>query len=358
MTARNMTSGSAQLPPRFVARWASCRLSRLLPRRIGSSTAATTTLPPCWNCGPSSQTSRTPRRPNPTQLLPGTEVNQDDGFVQSTVPHSWTPRFQKRDSLPTVRETDSPDGDRTGNGGQYSPGALDVLEDNMSVHESAESTDVLVVGFGPVGKLLAIKLGRAGHRVVVDRQQKGYPLPRAVTHDAEFARILQSIGLPPTSIPEITQPYDEMYVWKNQSGETLIEVDWSGHGSSGWNNTFFFNQPDLEDRLDQIVSELPTVQVRRGWLSTDHVDGPDSVLVTLQDAESQVEKKVRAKYLIGADGATSKVRERMNGGWHDLGYFFDWLVIDVVPNPELKFPHIATQTCDVSRPCTMVPGGP
>ena len=229
----------------------------------------------------------------------------------------------------------------------------------MSVHESVESTDVLVVGFGPVGKLLAIKLGRAGHRVVVvDRQQKGYPLPRAVTHDAEFARILQSIGLPPTSIPEITQPYDEMYVWKNQSDETLLEVDWSGYGSSGWNNTYFFNQPDLEDRLDRIVTTLPTVQVRRGWLAIDHVDGPDAVQVTLRDEESQVQKVISAQYLIGADGATSKVRERMRGGWHDLGYFFDWLVIDVVPNPELKFPHIAMQTCDVARPCTMVPGGP
>ena len=243
-----------------------------------------------------------------------------------------------------------------GNGGQFLLVPSDTLEDNMSVQES---TDVVVVGFGPVGKLLAIKLGRAGHRVVVvDRQQKGYPLPRAVTHDAEFARILQSIGLPPTSIPEITQPYDDMYVWKNQSGETLLEVDWSGHGTSGWNNTYFFNQPDLEDRLDQIVATLPNVQVRRGWLAIDHADGLDAVSVTLRDEESQVQKVVTAQYLVGADGATSKVRERMRGGWHDLGYFFDWLVVDVQPKPELQFPHVATQTCDVARPCTMVPGGP
>ena len=71
-----------------------------------------------------------------------------------------------------------------------------------------------------------------------------------------------------------------------------------------------------------------------------------------------MEKVVTAQYLIGADGATSKVRERMRGGWHDLGYFFDWLVVDVQPKPELQFPHVATQTCDVARPCTMVPGGP
>lgn len=229
----------------------------------------------------------------------------------------------------------------------------------MSDHRAVESVDVVVVGFGPVGKLLAIGLGRAGHRVlIVDRQQKGYPLPRAVTHDAEFARILQSVGLPPDQIPGITQPYDDMYVWRNQAKETLLEVDWRGTGPSGWNNTYFFNQPDLEDRFDEIVKGLPTVQVRRGWLAADHTDGPDAVRVTLQDAESQVEKTVTAKYLIGADGASSRVRERMNAGWHDLGYFFDWLVVDVIPSPELNFPHVAIQTCDVTRPATMVPGGP
>lgn len=229
----------------------------------------------------------------------------------------------------------------------------------MSDHNAVESADVVVVGYGPVGKLLSITLGRAGHQVlVVDRQQRGYPLPRAVTHDAEFARILQSIGLAPDTIPDVTEPYDAMYVWRNQAEETLLEVDWSGFGPSGWNNTFFFNQPDLEDRLDRIVSGMPNVEVRRGWLVTDHTDTTDGLHVTLQDSESQVEKQVTARYLVGADGANSKVRERMNGGWHDLGYFFDWLVIDVRPAPELNFPHIATQTCDVTRPCTMVPGGP
>ena len=134
---------------------------------------------------------------------------------------------------------------------------------------SRMTADVVIVGFGPVGKLLAIQLGRQAWCCRRGPNEAGYPLPRAVTHGAEFARILQSIGLPPTSIPEITQPYDDMYVWKNQSGETLLKVDWSGHGSSGWNNTYFFNQPDLKDRLDQIVATLPTVQVRRGWLAID-----------------------------------------------------------------------------------------
>src|SRR6478672_385076 len=122
--------------------------------------------------------------------------------------------------------------------------------------------DVTIVGFGPVGKLLALQLGRRGHRVlVVDRKEAGYPLPRAVTHCSDFARILQSVGLSPDSIPDVTEPYDDMYVWKNGQGQTLVEVDWSGRGESGWYNTYFFNQPALEDHLDALVEDLPTVTV-------------------------------------------------------------------------------------------------
>ena len=116
---------------------------------------------------------------------------------------------------------------------------------------SALSAEVAVVGFGPVGKLLAIQLGRRGHDVVVvDRQEAGYPLPRAVTHDSEFARVLQSVGLAPDTIPEVTEPYDDRYVWRNGEGRTLVEVDWTGHGESGWFNTYFFHQPSLEDALE------------------------------------------------------------------------------------------------------------
>ena len=37
-----------------------------------------------------------------------------------------------------------------------------------------------------------------------------------------------------------------MYVWRNGDGQTLVEVDWSGRGETGWYNTYFFHQPALE----------------------------------------------------------------------------------------------------------------
>ena len=221
------------------------------------------------------------------------------------------------------------------------------------------AVDVLIVGFGPVGKLLAIQLGRRGHDVlVIDREQAGYPLPRAVTHDSDFARILQSVGLSPDTIPAITQPYDDMYVWRNGEGQTLVEIDWKGLGESGWYNTYFFHQPALEDALDAVIDGLPSVRAVRGWEAVAFAQDAASATVTVRSAGTGEQVDVTALWLIGADGANSGVRRWAGIEWHDEGYFHDWLVVDVKPRPGLEFPHVAAQSCDVHRPSTMVPGGP
>ncbi|MFF3501798.1 bifunctional 3-(3-hydroxy-phenyl)propionate/3-hydroxycinnamic acid hydroxylase [Streptomyces sp. NPDC003247] len=221
------------------------------------------------------------------------------------------------------------------------------------------AVDVTIVGFGPVGKLLAIHLGRRGHQVlVVDRNTAGYPLPRAVTHCSDFARILQSVGLSPDTVPAITQPYDDMYVWRDGEGRTLVEVDWSGRGESGWYNTYFFHQPSLEDAFDTLIARMPNVTVRRGWEAVALDQDADAVTLTVRGDASGTERSVRSAWLVGADGANSRVRRWAGLDWHDEGYFYDWLVVDVKPRPELRFPHIAAQSCDARRPSTMVPGGP
>ncbi|GGG26513.1 3-(3-hydroxyphenyl)propionate hydroxylase [Rhodococcoides trifolii] len=232
----------------------------------------------------------------------------------------------------------------------------------MDTRESISNritADVLVVGFGPVGKLLSILLGRKGHTVVVvDKNEAAYPLPRAVTHCSDFARILQSIGLSPDTIPEITVPYDDMYSWRNGDGDTLVEVDWSGTGESGWYNTYFFHQPALEDALDSIVASLDTVQVMRGWEAVSSTQTRRDVTVGLESSSGPGEVTVIADWVVGADGANSTIRSLTGIEWHDDGYFFDWLVVDVVLHENMHFPHIASQNCDVRRPSTMVPGGP
>jgi 2-polyprenyl-6-methoxyphenol hydroxylase-like FAD-dependent oxidoreductase len=223
------------------------------------------------------------------------------------------------------------------------------------------TADVAVVGYGPVGRLLALLLGRLGRRVVVvERQQQAYPLPRAVHFDDEVGRILQSVGLAPDSLPDVVGPYDDLYEWRAADLEPLLRLDWRGLGPSGWHVSNFFHQPLLEAALDAKVQALDTVQVLRGWRAVSHTEHADTVTIDLRSAGDD-SLSVTARYVVGADGANSLVRSWIGSTVTNLGYFHDWLVVDLLPRADAGRQHFsppAWQLCDPARPTTLVPGGP
>ena len=109
--------------------------------------------------------------------------------------------------------------------------------------------DVALVGYGPVGQLLAILLGQRGWKVgVFEKQPTPYPLPRAVHFDHEVARILQAAGLG-EALPRLSEPAD-VYEWKNARGETLLLIGSKEMGVCGWPEANMFAQPELERALD------------------------------------------------------------------------------------------------------------
>ncbi|CAB4923528.1 MAG: bifunctional 3-(3-hydroxy-phenyl)propionate/3-hydroxycinnamic acid hydroxylase [Actinobacteria bacterium] len=221
--------------------------------------------------------------------------------------------------------------------------------------------DVAVIGYGPVGRLLALLLGRRGKRVVVvERQAQAYPLPRAVHFDDEIARIFQSVGVAPDTLPDVVAPYDDLYEWRSADRTPLLQLDWRGLGPSGWHVSNFFYQPGLEAILDAQVQVLDTVTVLRGWRAVTHEETPTGVAVELQSATDE-RRTVHASYVVGADGANSLVRSWIGSTVTDLGYFHDWLVIDLLmrePEDRFDFTPPAWQLCDPARPTTLVPGGP
>lgn len=213
-------------------------------------------------------------------------------------------------------------------------------------------TDIAIVGYGPVGAVLAILLGQLGRSVVVlERRPAPYPRPRAVHFDDEVGRILQACGIG-KELRSIIEPAD-IYEWRNGTGTTLLRFGRAGNGPSGWPSSSMFNQPALEALLDRRVRQLPTVDVRRGAEVTA-VEQTDTTVV----ARAADGSEVRSRFLVGCDGANSAVRSLCGLPVHDLGFFYDWLIVDVVLHEPRRFDPVNLQICDPARPTTAVSGGP
>jgi len=218
----------------------------------------------------------------------------------------------------------------------------------------------VVVGAGPVGLVLAGLLGRAGRRVtVVERRAEPYALARAGHVDHEIMRILQSLGA--AVAVEQDAHLADRYVFQNADGEVLMSFDYGAPGISGWRSDYIFYQPVLEAALRRTLAGLPAVEIRSGWEATDLVQDTDAVQLAiqpvLQDAAGarrlgSCSERLRARYLVGADGAGSYIRNRLDIPWDDLGFASSWLVVDLTPigDEPLRFPYDNTQVCDPRRP--------
>lgn len=216
--------------------------------------------------------------------------------------------------------------------------------------------DVAIVGYGPVGQMLAILLGQRGWRVgVFEKQPAPYPLPRAVHFDHEVARILQAAGIG-DQLPSLTEPAN-VYEWRNAAGEMLLLIGSKDVSLSGWPEANMFSQPDLEKALDTRVRSLASVQVHRGCEIAGVRAAVEQVELTASRSSSE-RLNIGARYVVGCDGANSFVRQHLDATVTDLGFFFDWLIVDVIPREHRVWNPINWQLCDPARPTTLVSGGP
>jgi len=219
-----------------------------------------------------------------------------------------------------------------------------------------DETDVLIAGYGPVGQTLAILLAARGHRVaVLEKQPAAYPLPRAVHFDHEVGRILQAVGVAEALAGRV-EPADA-YEWRNGRGDVLLRFESAPMGLSGWPEANMFAQPDLERLLDERARAMAGITLLRGHEVVDLVEQDGRVTVAAR-TPSGGDLALHARFVVGCDGANSFVRARLGVPVTDLGFFFDWLIVDVLPHEARRWSPLNVQVCDPARPTTLVSGGP
>jgi len=211
--------------------------------------------------------------------------------------------------------------------------------------------DVAIVGLGPVGAFAALLLADAGLEVaVLERSREPVTLPRAVGLDGESLRAFQRIGLG-GAVEAIVQPAREKeeVCFTDSRQRRLFGLEIPQHGWNGWRDVIFFDQPELEALLREKVAESERIRVFLGRELEDLEAFEDGVLLRGSDGS-----RLGARFVLGCDGASSRVRELLGIEWQSLGYDQDWLVVDIVQGPEARLPLVTMQVCDPERLTTYV----
>jgi 3-(3-hydroxy-phenyl)propionate hydroxylase len=214
--------------------------------------------------------------------------------------------------------------------------------------------DVALIGCGPAGATLANLLGQYGLSVIVlEREADIYPLPRAIHFDGEVMRVFETAGLR-SKVENISRPGLKGMYFINDAGETLlIRAGASASGPHGCANNHYFHQPELEAVLREGLSRFSQVQVRTRHEVTAVEDGIEQATLQVKNLHTDESYAVRARYVVGCDGARSMVRKAIGATMLDLGLHQPWLVFDVRLKSELPdLPDHTVQLCDPARPMT------
>ncbi|MGO4389667.1 FAD-dependent monooxygenase [Microvirga sp. 2YAF29] len=188
------------------------------------------------------------------------------------------------------------------------------------------NVDVLIVGAGPVGLVLAAELGAFGVSTLLLEQNPNISThPRANTHSARSMEIYRRLGIAtafrqaglpddrPTDISYSTRLLGAEFarVSLPSPREALKNAE---IGNDAWptpepqfRSSQLFLEPILKDR---VLCEK-SIHLTYGQRVTDCAEVNDGVRVTCEPSEGGEPRYVTARYVVGCDGGRSFVRRTM-----------------------------------------------
>ncbi len=215
----------------------------------------------------------------------------------------------------------------------------------MSSKKIDFTTDVAILGAGPVGLTLANYLSKQGIKVtIIEQLDQLIDYPRAIGIDDESLRTIQSLGLVEQVLPHTTPNHAMRFL--TPKGRCFADIQPMTR-EFGWSRRNAFIQPQVDNVLLQGLKQYENTQVLFSRQLSEFTQDADSVTLKIQNKE-QDEEVIHAKYLIACDGGNSIVRRTLNIGFEGKTAPNQWIVIDIENDP-LATPHIYL-CCDPVRP--------
>lgn len=207
------------------------------------------------------------------------------------------------------------------------------------------STDIAIVGAGPVGLMIANYLGQCGVNVtLVEKLDSLIDYPRAIGLDDESLRTFQAVGLSDNVLPHTT-PWHAMR-FMTPKGRCFADIQ-PKTDEFGWSRRNAFIQPLADRVLFEGLQRFDNVKVLFGRELDGFEQSDSGVQLTLKNAEGRSER-LQAKYLIGCDGGNSLVRRSLGISFEGKTAPNQWIVVDIANDP-LSTPHVYL-CCDPVRP--------
>jgi 2-polyprenyl-6-methoxyphenol hydroxylase-like FAD-dependent oxidoreductase len=190
-----------------------------------------------------------------------------------------------------------------------------------------EATSVLIVGGGPCGLMLANELGRrAVDAVMVDEKPGTAFNPQANATQARtmehyrrlgFAEEVRAAGLPadyPTDIAYFTRfsTYELARFQLPSSGKATKVIKGMSGSWSAAELPHRVSQKYVEAILRRHAEALPGIELNYGWRLLGYTDeGAAGVVADVEHVADGRKKTIRARFLVGADGPRSMVRQSL-----------------------------------------------
>jgi len=181
-------------------------------------------------------------------------------------------------------------------------------------------TDVLIVGAGPVGLTLAAALSAAGTRpTVIDRLAEGSNTSRAAVVHARTLEALEPIGVAHRLVARGLQA--QRFTIRDRD-RVLVPIAFDTLPTP-YPYTLMVSQAVTESVLLQRLRELGGRVLRPRSLA-DLAQDTAGATATLDDGS-----RLRARYVVGADGMHSTVRERTRIAFSGAAYGESFVLADV-----------------------------
>lgn len=180
--------------------------------------------------------------------------------------------------------------------------------------------DVMIVGAGPTGLTLAVALAARGvQALVIDRLAEGANSSRAAVVHARTLEVLEPLGLASRLVACGLKAHQ--FTIRDRD-RVLVPIAFDQLPTK-YPYTLMISQAMTEHILRARLNELGG-QVLRPLQLVDLAQEASGVITTLNDGS-----RLRARYVVGADGMHSTVRERAGIGFTGGSYEESFMLADV-----------------------------